>query len=91
MLNIKYDISDFRRAKFDPFQDYPDSEWWKVQLLIEDAARQRELEEKKARRDFKLACMFLGSLGLLCLTLFIGVATISYTTVSNYQKGNLIK
>lgn len=89
MSNTKFHISDYSLKdgkKFDVFSEYTDEQFWIVQMHIEENAQERRRQERKAERDFKLALIFLGCLGTLCVTFFVAVLTSSYLAVNEIQQ-----
>lgn len=92
LSNNQYHISDYsgiklpNGRKFNYLEEYSDETWLLVQMQIDENARERERQEKKAERDFKLALIFLSCLGVLSLSFLIGVITSSFVAVSNIQQ-----
>lgn len=91
MSKTKYHISDYSLRlpdgnKFDYLGDYSDDQWLLVQMQIDANARERERQERKAERDFKLALIFLSCLGTLCLSFFVAVLASSFVAVNQIQQ-----
>jgi exosortase/archaeosortase len=91
MSTNKYKLIDYRiKGESNLFtlldENYSEEKWLLVQMQIDANAKERERQQLKADRDFKIVLMFLSCLGLVSISLFIGIMASSYVAVSRVQQ-----